>query len=443
MLKPANYLVPVAFLITLEMYRIPTPLGFNIAFYHIFLGLALYVGALTFSSRNLKIYLDKDTRVLLVIFILFASYSLLSFMRNIGSMRPESMSMYFSELIGYVLLLSMPLFISKISELQRVTKAFLASAIFVNLGAFWHIYNYSVLGQYITGTPFWKEHTRSEHVLEYISKVSWFSGYPRFRLPFSSPAATGVFLSLAGIILLAFTLHYIASKKRGAWMLILFNLVNFFCLLGTFSRASWVLFLVGSLFVLGYFSRLNLIIFGKILLTILVLFGFFFIFVSLTPIGDEFFHMVGLRFNPEAVRTTNIGHLRSRLLALHYWTESPIVGLGIGGFWLMPGGEIHTHSTYFTILVERGLIGLLLFLAFLFQVFRILKRKIQLAQEYNDKTMLTYNIGFLGGVIGLLVGNFLYQMNSEVVWLFLSMVVTCVNLSFKRTGDFDERERAL
>ena len=433
MLKPATYLIPVAFLITLEIYRIPTSLGLNATIYHIFLGLALYIGGLAFLSRSLKPQIDRDTRLLLIIFILFASYSLLSFMRNIGNMRPESMSMYFSELVGYALLLSVPLFIGKMSELQKVTNAFLASSLFVYIGAFWHIYNFTFLGQYVTGTPFWQEYTRSEHVLEYIESVAWFGGLPRFRLPFSSPAGTGIFLSLAGILLLAHTLHRITSKKRGAWILIFLNLVNFFCLLGTFARASWVVFLVGSLFVLWYFRKLKLISFGKVALTHIVSASLFFTLLSLNPIGKEFFHMVGLRFNPEVTEASNIGHLESRLLALHYWTESPIIGLGEGGFWLKPGGGIHTHSTYFTILVNRGLIGLMLFLGFLFQLYCVLKRKIQLSRESNDKMMLTYNIGFLGGLSGLLVGNFLYEMSSETVWLFLGMTVAYVNLSSKRT----------
>jgi len=433
MLKPATYLIPVAFLITLEIYRIPTPLGLNATIYHIFLGLALYIGGLAFLSGSLKTHIDRDTRVLLVIFSLLAGYSLLSFMRNIGTMMPESMSMYLSELVGYFMILFIPLLISRMSDLQKVTKAFLASSLFVYIGAFWHIYNFTVLGQYVTGIPFWQEYTRSEHVLKYIESVAWFGGFPRFRLPFSSPAGTGIFLALVGILLLAFSLHHIASKKRWTWALILLNLLNFFCLLGTFARASWVVFLVGSLFVLWYFQKFKLISFGKAILTLLVLAGIFFALVGLTPIGNEFFHMVGLRFNPEIMEASNIGHLKSRLLALHYWTESPIIGLGEGGYWLKPGGGIHTHSTYFTILVNRGVIGLLLFLGFLFQLYRVLKRKMKLSQKSNDKIMLTYNIGFLGGLIGLLVGNFLYEMSSETVWLFLGMTVAYVNLSSKRT----------
>lgn len=433
MLKASTYIILATFLITLEIYRIPTPLGFNITFCHIFLGLALYIGGIVLFFRNLKLKIDRELKPILTIFVLFAGYSFLSFVRNIGSMRPESISTYLSELIGYVMVLLCPVFLSRKAGLQKVTKAFLASAVFVYLGAFWHIYNFIVLGQYVTGVPFWQEYSKSEHVLTYLHSVARVGGLPRLRLPFSSPAGTGVFLSLAGILLLAYTLHHIASRKRGAWMLILLNLLNFLCLLGTFARASWAVFLFGSLFTLYYFRKLSLISFRKVTSTLLVSASLFFVFVSLTPVGNEFFHIVGSRFNPEDTytRLSIAGHLKSRLLALHYWQESPILGLGVGGFWLKPGAGIHTHSTYFTILVERGLIGLMLFLGFFFQLFRVVKSKIRLARKYNDNMMLVYNIGFLGGLIGLLVGNFLYQMNSEVVWLFLGMMLTCANLSSK------------
>jgi O-antigen ligase len=441
MFKASTYIILATFLITLELYRIPTPLGFNIAFYHVFLGLALYMGGFVLFFKDLKRKIGKKLKSILTIFILFAGYSFFSFVRNMESMRPESVSTYLSELIGYVIVLFCPIFLSKKAELQKITKAFLASAVFVYLGAFWHIYNFIVLEQYVTGIPFWQEYSKSEDTLTYLHNVAWVGGLPRLRLPFSSPAGTGVFLSLAGILLLVYLLH-----QRGTWLLILLNLLNFFCLLGTFARASWAVFLIGSLVTLHYFKKLRLIHFGKVALTLLVLAGIFFIPVSLTPIGNEFFHVVGSRFDPEDTYTRIgvTGHLESRLLAYHYWKENPILGLGIGGFWLKPGGGIHTHSTYFTILVERGFIGLLLFLGFLFQLFRVVKRKIWLSWQH-DKTMLPYNIGFFAGLIGLCGGMFLYEMKSEVVWLFLGIMLACVNLPSRNQTIFtrnhgDQRE---
>ncbi len=434
MLKPSIYIILTAFLITLEIYRIQTPLGLTVAFYHIFLGLALFMGILSFLSGRLRIKIERDTKSLLLILLLFASYSFLSFVRNISIIMHESMSTYFAELVGYSMVLAIPFLIIKISELKKLTNAFLASAFFVYIGSFWHIYNFVILGQYVIGTPFWGEYTKSEHVMTYLYAQAHFEGFPRFRLPFSSPAGTGLFLSLTGILLLAHTLHHIANRKKRSWILILLNLLNFFCLLGTFARASWVVFGVGSLFTLWCFMKLNLIKFGRLSLISIAVAGFFYILLSLTPIGDEFFYMISLRLTPGYTETSDIGHLESRLLALEYWTESPLIGLGIGGFFQKPGGGIHTHSTYFTILVDRGFVGLILFLIFLFQLYRTLRRKIPGSWECADEMMLTYNIGFLGILIGLFIGMFLYEMSSETVWMLFGIMLAFVKLlSSKKT----------
>lgn len=275
MLKPTTYIILAVFLITLEIYRVPTPLGLNITFSQIFFALALFMGLLAFLSGSLRIKINRETKTLLLIFIVFASYSFISFVRNIGTIRSESISSFLAELVGYIIVLSLPLLIRNISEWQKVIKAFLASSVFIYLGSFWHIYNYSVYGQFVTDTPFWGTYSKSEEVLEYLSDVAWTGGFPRFRLPFSSPAATGVFLSLCGIILLATTLYHIKHNRKWLHILILANVINLFCLLGTFARASWAVFSLGSLFIIWYFQRFQLISFGKITLILLVVTGLF------------------------------------------------------------------------------------------------------------------------------------------------------------------------
>jgi O-antigen ligase len=125
--------------------------------------------------------------------------------------------------------------------------------------------------------------------------------------------------------------------------------------------------------------------------------------------------------------------MHSRLLALQYWSENPIVGLGVGGFLLKPEGGIHTHSTYFTFMVERGVIGLFLFVAFLFQLIRVVRRGIRLRLRENDGLLAAYGIAFLAGLIGLLAGQFLYDMNDDTFWFFLGMALASVNLAGKRS----------
>jgi O-antigen ligase len=419
-------LILASLFITLEIYRIPV-MGYNATFSHLFLAVALFLGSLTILL-NARLRIDRGVRLALGTLIVFGSYSLLVFLKNADIMRREVGSMFMVELIGYAMVLTILLFINNWGNLRRLTMAFLASAFFVYLGAFWHMFVFVTRGEKITGVPFWYIFTPSEHVLAYLEAAAGFAGFPRFVLPFSSPAGTGLFLSLSGILLLALALHRVASKRKVPWWLVLLNLINFLCLVGTFARASWVIFLIGSLVVLWYFYKFRLITFRRISLTALIAAGLLFATISIVPIGDEFTRAVVLRFDPEHTRMSDVGHLESRMLALHYWTENPIVGLGVGGFWEKPGGGIHTHSTYFTILVERGIVGLFLFLAFLFQIFHLLKRKMRITRKYNDMTMLTYNIAFLSGVIGLFFGHLLYQMSSEVTWLYYGIVLAYVNL---------------
>jgi O-antigen ligase len=323
--------------------------------------------------------------------------------------------------------LSMPILAKRRSEVQRLIRAFLASALFVYLGAFWHLYNYAILGRYVTGIPFWKVYTRSEHVIEYIEAEATFAQFPRFRLPFSSPAGTGLFLALEGIFLVALSLLDISRLKRRGLMLIVLNLINLFCLLGTFARTSWLVFCIGCLIVLLSLKRVGLVTFSKITFGVLVYIATSLILVASIPVARDLSYMVGLRLSPYVTEASDVGHLESRLLALKYWTESPVIGIGVGGFWTRPLGGIHTHSTYFTIFVERGVVGLLLFLAFLMQILRAILKEVRSIGEHSRERGTPYSVAFLAGIVGLMIGGLLYEINCEMVWMFLALALSWIN----------------
>ncbi len=434
MTKASNYLILMAFFITLAIYRIPI-MGYNLTIYQILLVGALFWGILSIFLNGGRIKINRETRIAMGIFIFFATYSFLSFLRNIDIMHPESRSGFLAELIGYIMVLVAPIFITQRKKFQRYTMAFLASGIFVYLGAFYHSFMWITQKTYVVGVPFWHTFSHSESVIQYLQSPAEFMHFPRFRLPFSTPAATGIFLSLSGILLLIVLLRATAKKRRSFWWLILLNIVNFVCLLGTFARASWAIYAVGSLVVIWYFCRCKIVSIGRLGITYLVAAVLLFLAVAVIPLGDQFAQEITRRFNPAYTEKSDIGHLRSRMLALHYWTERPFIGLGVGGFWSKPGGGIHTHSTYFTILVNRGLLGLTLFLAFLYSLYRLLKRKIRLAWESKDSSMLMYGIGLLGCLLGLLVGHFLYQMSSDVVWVYYSLILAYGNLPIRSAGE--------
>lgn len=427
MTKASTYLILMAFFITLEIYRIPIA-GYNITLYHIFLAGALFWGILGVLQNRGRIRINKETKIALGILVLFAAYSFVSFLRNVDIMHPESESTFLAEIIGYIMVTAMAILIMQRKTFQWLIAAFVASGIFVYIGAVYHLLIWITERAYVTGIPFWHLFSSSEQVRSYLEHRANFLSFPRFRLPFSSPAGTGIFLSLSGIFLLAFLLQRVANKRKRSWWLILLNVLNFICFLGTFARASWVVYTIGSLVVIWCFRKYKLVSIGRVATTYLIVAVFLLSAMSLIPAGNQFAHDITLRFNPTYTKESNIGHIESRLLALRYWAERPFLGLGVGGFWLKPAGGIHTHSTYFTILVNRGLIGLVLFLAFLFSLYRLLKKKIRMAWQREDTSMLIYGIALLGGFLGLIVGHLLYQMSSAVVWVYYGLILVCGNL---------------
>jgi len=399
MTKASTYLILMAFFITLEIYRIPIA-GYNVTFHHIFLAGAWFWGILGVLQNRGQIRINKETRIALEILVVFAAYSFVSFLRNIDIMRSESKSMFLAELIGYMMVLAAPIFITQRRKFRWFVAAFCASGVFVYLGAFYHLFIWITQKAYVTGVPFWQTFSHSEHVIQYLQSPSEFAHFPRFRLPFSSPAGTGVFLSLSGIFLLAFLLQCVGNKRKRCWWVILLNVANVMCLLGTFARASWGIYAVGSLVVTWCFRKYKLVSIGRVATTYFIVAVFLLSAMSLIPVGNQFAHDITLRFSPRYTEQSNIGHM----------------------------GGIHTHSTYFTILVNRGLLGLVLFLAFLFSLYRLLKKKIRMAWQREDTSMLVYGIALLGGFLGLIVGHFLYEISLDVVWVYYGLILVCGNL---------------
>ena len=419
---PSTWLVAAAFVLTLGVYRVPTPVGYNATFYHLLLGGALYFGVLAFFAGAMRLHLAPRTRGVVVSFILYAAYSFILLLKNLVVIQPNNLSNYLSEMMGYVLLFAAILLVDTFPTFRRTVAAFLASNVFLYLGAFWHLYNFAAFGRIVTGVPFWRQPEG-----EFVNRDISFMGFPRLRLPFSTPSDAGVYLSLTGILFLALVLHRMSRREGRNGLLLTVLFLNFLCLIGTMARASWSVFLLGGVVVFSRYRsvvhvRLRYVVVpivaGIILLSLLA---------NTLPVVNEALHFAALRFDPQAMRGDNKVHLMTRLLALHYWEESPLWGLGIGGFSLKPGAGVHTHSTYFTILVERGLIGLFLYLLFFAMLYRMLLGALRDARNRGDWERVPYLVGFLGGLTGLAVGNLLYQMWPEYVSFFFGLGIACVN----------------
>ena len=125
-------------------------------------------------------------------------------------------------------------------------------------------------------------------------------------------------------------------------------------------------------------------------------------------------------------RLTNSNSLKPRIetymLALKYWTEDPIIGVGLGVFsWRSqleggnPSGDV-LHNTALWLLAETGIIGLVLFSLFFLACIR------SLISESKNKSSLSISIlGLIFVMLGASIGTeILYQ---RYLWFFIGLAL--------------------
>lgn len=416
------FFVLSAFLITLSLYRVPVgsvhPTFSNLmVFTGVFLGAVaiIYRGGFRIRRSLSRIY------ILVGLFFLLTLLNII-FLSNDWRIAGQFVGV---QLIGALFVIFLPIFFQNYRGFKSIYKAFYLSAIFVYLLNIYALWWWLKSGKVLAGTPFWRSYSASAHTVSYIQKVSYFQGFPRFRFPFASPGGTGVFLAIAGIFL--FNEIFKAKSNRKLYTLLL--AVNTFFLIGTFTRTAWIIFLIGILVSLHYLHKYKLTRIKRV-------FGLFFtigfilalFLVSIPRLEQVFLE----RFSLEATYTSNIGHLQTRLLGWEKFSESPLMGIGIGNLFVQGYGP-HTHSVYFTFLAERGLFIFLIYLSFLLLLLYLLKYRMNLLSKSPQTVPLTYNISLFSSLFSMIFfGHFLGQNDIEFMWLFYGMIAVFINLDFDR-----------
>ncbi len=242
---------------------------------------------------------------------------------------------------------------------------------------------------------------------------------------------------------LLFFLITVHGKYKKAAVIVLI-MVSVFAALKTFRRAVWI---VGTLEVAaGFFFYLsinrnqnaNSASSGRrewkafVAGLVIVFLGFFlFVWVWNTgKIGEKARNRIQEKFSYEGVREDPRWAIHR--LCLHMWVHEPVLGLGAGGytqnFYRLGGGKYlnsfnvrfpdgrvlnklqgSPHSTYLTILVERGTLGFLSFL-WLVGVFLYAGFKAFGAAKGQKKI-------FLAAVLTTLSGMLLYAFFMDIFWV--------------------------
>ena len=161
---------------------------------------------------------------------------------------------------------------------------------------------------------------------------------------------------------------------------------------------------------------------------------------------DRYLSLVGASETSNAA--TASGRFQGMLTEFSIGLERPIVGHGLG---TTPEAKTHTiggrqasHNLYAELLIELGIVGMLLFLAFLLNVYRALKRSSEFQSEFwgNDT-------GFYGNLNRSFLAIFwmysVYSINywglSQYYWYFFAgSVVAFYHINLSRMQPQGETE---
>jgi teichuronic acid biosynthesis protein TuaE len=232
---------------------------------------------------------------------------------------------------------------------------------------------------------------------------------------FTSPDTLGFILSLS--IVIAILKFVTTQSKKWKFFLWIFLPFMFFVLVSTFSRKS----ILGLFLALVYLSWHNRKVFYTFLGTLMI--GSFLIFLLAS---GGFLEAIWNRLQsyflaPQVAISTRWENWG---IAINLFFQSPLIGNGIGSFFLMTEGLLlkftATHNLFLYILSDLGIIGLTLLL---FWGFQIARRFNQFFMLNKDKTAALMARAIIGAFIILLLQCFFRPINliDPIFWGFLGL----------------------
>jgi O-antigen ligase len=208
------------------------------------------------------------------------------------------------------------------------------------------------------------------------------------------------------------------------------------CLAMTYSRASWLGFILSFALIIYYlYSLLNKRV--KILFIFTVIFSIITFLAIPQTVKNKIWNILPKNTIERIASITQIEN--SGLFRLNLWKESleiiedfPLFGVGlntyskIGPKYSKAGGGYYPHNSYLQMAAEIGILGLFSFLWILINLFRI---GIRTLKNNNDKIIL----GFLAALLAFLTQSFfdvnLYALQlATLFWFVLGLAATRINM---------------
>lgn len=154
-----------------------------------------------------------------------------------------------------------------------------------------------------------------------------------------------------------------------------------------------------------------------------VIFGFSFIFLNIFLWAGENIEGVVWRstskFNENTIEDFSEGFLAENIAAtMHAFWDSPIIGVGMGNMAGIYTAKYEIHSTYMSILSASGLLGIILYLSYIFTIY---KKFLRLG-NYPVINQFLINTSIL--FLGLLVSwSYTYHIRKREFWIFITLIL--------------------
>lgn len=385
-------LIPLAVIISSALFTrhmdlsIETPLPFINALAVSLIAVAV-LSIVIFSLRNTR-HIAPGLKIPFLLFIDITAITGMLTTHNINI----SMGAFFFKTLEYMLIFFM------MAEVINTRKRLINILITVSISSF--IVGFDGIYQLITR-------------LDFLRKFPLYAG--KMTASFQFPNNLGGYLTTVIPIPLSFIIQS-ATNRKIRFFLAALSILLMACLLFTQARGAWLGFVAGLFFVCLFggkkmFFRAFFII--AVFLIILVLF-------SPPVVKDQVRSFMSMSSDVSANDRMIIWKTGWRM-----FTDRMYLGHGLGTFMNVFGSYkpksyseiVYAHNCYLQLAAEMGIIGLFIFLWF---VFALLKGAILKFMKYEDRFLRAALIGFAGGILAYLVHSLfdtnLYSLSLAVLF---------------------------
>jgi len=267
----------------------------------------------------------------------------------------------------------------------------------------------------------------------FYSTFRWFKGWHyehSMRISgaftFLGPNELGIFYTMYTFLLLG--LSYFVEDKKLKYFVLFTCACNFYPIVYSYSRAAYTCTIAGFL-TLGVIKDRKLVL---LLITLLIFYRFILpnsvveridmTFLEKGNISEEVQESSAIDVGGTTLEVTGRKQLWEK--AMRYFEQEPLLGIGFETFVLQEGWI--THSLFLRILAEQGLVGMAIFVAF---IYTILRQSYKLFRRSSTKLGQGIGLGFFTCVVVHLVGSVsgdesLYYNLMAIFWLFMGIVAS-------------------